>query len=989
MKTIPRLPACLAAVLIFSAGLVSARSPRKKPERPRFVAPVTSGQVKQLDEGGVFRPVQTDTFMLAEYEFDSLFAPTTEGWRGVDMTKPPGPFTHVDTFRVINGSRSLWCGAWPASGPPLCSYSTLPGYGNNWDDYFQSSVFRTTGDVTFTATVTYDCEPGYDFTYVDYSTDGGQTWVNISTLNGTGTTTVTTQITAPDSIEFRFHFQSDEGWSDEDGAYISSGAFIADDVSISDANGLVDFHDFESESVGDQQTLDGDWSASTGSAFGDFAGLFKGTLVLQEDLCTSNPSYLWGFFNGSPYDYGCGLHPEQKVVPFRDNEGRYLRNEIWSPLIDWNPGGAVPETATSLILDFWLYNDLPLDNLVFFSYKVDALVNGCPSSWDDVRPYYYGDRKSWLHIVSDVGGSIPPGTTKVRIRLICMDLCKYYCGVFGTGACHSHAPLFDRVKLYRVDRRGPIWDVSDWTLFQDNFPTDGSITGTVRCDMALDVAPDAHSSIRPGDSVVVTVYEPNVGLAQDPGGGPAVYLHARSSGGQTGSGVSGDPSRWPVVAVSGGWNKIRMDTVFNDPYRILPLSDEYCADLNDNYFRPPDKIEFYFSAEDANGNVSYWTRSTGAVSSEAEAQAHAMEMQCLPTGASDILYVDHADGWGVQPYFDTVFDNLSVNPDRFDVRMPGFLADNGLGSRAQTNQVLGVYKIIIWSSGPIWWGTIGDGSTDLDKSPDAKLLYDFVDQSSLWNPGLYISGDYVAEEMKNRLTAPFVQLFNYINYNLISADHYQAGLPVSPYVIGKLPGTIFQHAGVADTLVAYGGCPQLKGFDVLDATGNAVTALYYGSDAADGAVVTQETTNGPGMKARVILSGFGFENIRSDRVSALADRVDHMRDILSWFEEITVVTGTDDEKAQRNMLAQNYPNPFNPTTTIRYSIKQRGHVSLKIYDIEGRLVRTLEDGVKEARSYEKVWDGRNDRGEAVSSGIYFYRLRSNGFSRTRKMVLLR
>jgi len=139
----------------------------------------------------------------------------------------------------------------------------------------------------------------------------------------------------------------------------------------------------------------------------------------------------------------------------------------------------------------------------------------------------------------------------------------------------------------------------------------------------------------------------------------------------------------------------------------------------------------------------------------------------------------------------------------------------------------------------------------------------------------------------------------------------------------------------------------------------------------------------------VILSGFGFENIRSDRVSALADRVDHMRDILSWFEEITVVTGTDDEKAQRNMLAQNYPNPFNPTTTIRYSIKQRGHVSLKIYDIEGRLVRTLEDGVKEARSYEKVWDGRNDRGEAVSSGIYFYRLRSNGFSRTRKMVLLR
>jgi hypothetical protein len=84
------------------------------------------------------------------------------------------------------------------------------------------------------------------------------------------------------------------------------------------------------------------------------------------------------------------------------------------------------------------------------------------------------------------------------------------------------------------------------------------------------------------------------------------------------------------------------------------------------------------------------------------------------------------------------------------------------------------------------------------------------------------------------------------------------------------------------------------------------------------------------------------------------------------------------------LLSQNYPNPFNPTTVIEYHMPQRTHVSLKILDLLGRDVATLVDGIQEAGSHVATWDGNN-----IASGVYFYRLHSDRFMQTRKMVLLR
>ena len=102
------------------------------------------------------------------------------------------------------------------------------------------------------------------------------------------------------------------------------------------------------------------------------------------------------------------------------------------------------------------------------------------------------------------------------------------------------------------------------------------------------------------------------------------------------------------------------------------------------------------------------------------------------------------------------------------------------------------------------------------------------------------------------------------------------------------------------------------------------------------------------------------------------------------------VTGTDTPKApEASYLTQNYPNPFNPLTRIEFGLSAPAHVSLRVYNAVGRLVRVLVDEPRPAARYEEVWDGRDAAGRQVASGMYFYRLDAGIFTDTRKMILLR
>ncbi len=88
-------------------------------------------------------------------------------------------------------------------------------------------------------------------------------------------------------------------------------------------------------------------------------------------------------------------------------------------------------------------------------------------------------------------------------------------------------------------------------------------------------------------------------------------------------------------------------------------------------------------------------------------------------------------------------------------------------------------------------------------------------------------------------------------------------------------------------------------------------------------------------------------------------------------------------------LEQNYPNPFNPTTYIHYAIARTADVSLQIFDINGREVKTLVNENRTTGKYTARWDGTDQAGKSVASGIYFYRLKSNEVTITKRMVLLR
>jgi hypothetical protein len=85
----------------------------------------------------------------------------------------------------------------------------------------------------------------------------------------------------------------------------------------------------------------------------------------------------------------------------------------------------------------------------------------------------------------------------------------------------------------------------------------------------------------------------------------------------------------------------------------------------------------------------------------------------------------------------------------------------------------------------------------------------------------------------------------------------------------------------------------------------------------------------------------------------------------------------------------NYPNPFNPTTTISFSIPNSENVNLSIYNIHGQKVKELASGSFERGKHSLVWDGKSDNGKNVSSGVYFYNLRTSGESITHKMILLK
>jgi len=100
-----------------------------------------------------------------------------------------------------------------------------------------------------------------------------------------------------------------------------------------------------------------------------------------------------------------------------------------------------------------------------------------------------------------------------------------------------------------------------------------------------------------------------------------------------------------------------------------------------------------------------------------------------------------------------------------------------------------------------------------------------------------------------------------------------------------------------------------------------------------------------------------------------------------------------DEKDERIpeefVLEQNYPNPFNPITTIRYGLPESSPVKLTVYDLAGRKIKTLVDTDKPAGWHSVTWDGTDDSGISVSTGVYLYIIHTKNYTVTKKMLYMK
>jgi hypothetical protein len=203
-----------------------------------------------------------------------------------------------------------------------------------------------------------------------------------------------------------------------------------------------------------------------------------------------------------------------------------------------------------------------------------------------------------------------------------------------------------------------------------------------------------------------------------------------------------------------------------------------------------------------------------------------------------------------------------------------------------------------------------------------------------------------------------------------------------------LDGNVSEVKGVSAILSYDREALELRG--VRDLTGDAAPVFVGYSDdrgtiTADMAVLGQNVVIGGSGEIMEVT----FDRISDGRASVTLDDADirglDNRDIGRASSEEVVVGETPVTYA----LYQNHPNPFNPVTSVGYSLAEDGYVELNVFNSNGQLVRTLVDGFKTAGSHSVKWDGTDDSGREIGSGIYFYTISTAEFTSTRKMVLMK
>ena len=178
--------------------------------------------------------------------------------------------------------------------------------------------------------------------------------------------------------------------------------------------------------------------------------------------------------------------------------------------------------------------------------------------------------------------------------------------------------------------------------------------------------------------------------------------------------------------------------------------------------------------------------------------------------------------------------------------------------------------------------------------------------------------------------------------------------------------------------------------------------LFYGTESRnyteriDTGNVTEYTLEGiqQGLIYYFALRAYDLSDYESDFSEEVSYEIEQSNDEGSTKPTLNSAETENSHKLPKILaLNQNYPNPFNPTTTIPFDVPvtagAKQHVILNIYDVRGRLIKKLIDSDLEPGSHGIVWNGRNDRGESVTSGVYLCTLSSRGKTFTKKITVVK
>ena len=328
----------------------------------------------------------------------------------------------------------------------------------------------------------------------------------------------------------------------------------------------------------------------------------------------------------------------------------------------------------------------------------------------------------------------------------------------------------------------------------------------------------------------------------------------------------------------------------------------------------------------------------------------------LQLEVADVFLFDDDGGDDYETFFLSSLEELGLSVNYRDLTVWGTPAASQFGPVDE--------PVIIWFTGDADSGAISQVEED--------SMIAFLDAGGR----LFLTGQNIVENLNSssRLLTDYLQ----VSFG---------GESTTTIVRGVEGNAVTDGLGLF-ALAGQGSAGNQSSLDILVPTGNADPAMLYGiADETVAAISVEDSQSG----YKIFLTGFGFEGIVSGN-NRLEEPISLLANVLIWFGLDITIVGTKDEKpavATEFSLEQNYPNPFNPSTTIAFSLTEDADVTLIVYSILGNRVATVYSGRAGLGRHEFEWNGKNDSGIAVASGIYLYRLEVGVKSLTRKMLLLK